>query len=108
MKEVGNSSGCDNSLCGGGRSTMMAASIQDFRYGLRMLRKSPAFTFVAVVTLALGIGANTAIFSVADAFLVRPVSVSDPNRLVMVMELPPGHAAVENWNLVAPGNFEDW
>src|SRR5215469_1569250 len=88
----------------------METLVQDLRYGLRMLRKSPAFTTVAVITLALGIGANTAIFSVADAFLLRPVSVSDPDRLVMVMELSPnqniGEAA--SWSTVAPGNFEDW
>src|SRR5215472_15589016 len=87
----------------------METLIQDLRYGLRMLRKSPAFTTVAVITLALGIGANTAIFSVADAFLLRPVSVSDADRLVMVMEVSPGQNVAEtSWNTVAPANFEDW
>src|SRR5215472_10818145 len=88
----------------------METLIQDLRYGLRMLRKSPAFTTVAVITLALGIGANTAIFSVADAFLLRPVSVSDADRLVMVMEVSPGQNVAEtaSWNTVATGNFEDW
>ena len=84
----------------------MTTLFQDLRYGVRMLGKSPAFTLVAIITLALGIGANTAIFSVADAFLLRPVSFEDTDRLVMVMELSPGQMG--DWNTVAPGNFEDW
>jgi putative ABC transport system permease protein len=84
----------------------MSTLFQDVRYGLRMLRKSPAFTLVAMITLALGVGANTAIFSVADAFLLRPVTFPDTDRLVMVMELSPGQTS--DWNKVAPGNLEDW
>ncbi len=70
----------------------METLLQDIRYGLRMLRKNPVFTLVAVVTLALGIGANTAIFSVVDAPLLRPVSFPDTDHMVMVMELSEGPA----------------
>jgi putative ABC transport system permease protein len=62
---------------------------QDVRFGLRVLRKTPAFTAVAVVTLALGIGANTAIFTVIDAVLLRPLPCPDPGRVVWVTELMP-------------------
>jgi putative ABC transport system permease protein len=84
----------------------MGNLLQDLRYGLRMLLKSPGYTAIAMITLALGIGANTAIFSVADAFLLRPVSFPDVDRLVMVLGRAPGVSW--GWNSVSAADYEDW
>jgi putative ABC transport system permease protein len=79
---------------------------RDFRYALRMLQRSPGFTAVAVLTLALGIGANTAIFSVINAVLLRPLPYHDPHNLVMVWESNSQHPNPHN--TVSPPNFLDW
>lgn len=82
----------------------MGAFLQDLRYGIRMLAKSPGFTAVAVLTLALGIGANTSIFSVVNAVLLRPLPFRDSGRLMVLSETNERQPHVS----VSYPNFFDW
>src|SRR5215471_15675603 len=77
----------------------MRTLIQDLRYGVRMLMKNPGFTLVAVITLGLGIGANTAIFTLLDKVLIRPLPVERPDQLVTFVEDAGGEPAVFSYPL---------
>lgn len=82
----------------------MTNLVMDIRYGFRMLAKNPAFTAVAVLTLALGIGANAAIFSFVDGVLLKPLPYPHPERIVRVLEKPPSGGR----NGISTLNFLDW
>ena len=73
-------------LCRDARGTRWIENLlQDFRYGVRLCAKNPSFTIAAVLSLALGVGANTAIFTLLDATILKPLSVEEPNRLIELL-----------------------
>jgi putative ABC transport system permease protein len=84
----------------------MQQLIQDLRYAVRGLIKKPGFTFIAVMTLALGIGANSAIFSAINALLLKPLPIPNQDRVVAIWEKNPSRGI--NHNEVAFANYLDW
>src|SRR2546423_1667302 len=90
----------------GRRLPLVDTTLQDLRYGIRTLRKYPAYSAVAIATLAIGIGAGTAVFSVVGAVLLRPLPYRNPGALVRIFETNP----LRNWtrNIAAPANWADW
>ena len=87
----------------------MRTFMSDFRYGLRVLFRTPSFAIAVVAVLSLGIGATTAIFSIVNTVLLRPLPFEDPDRLVRLFHVPPQNAfpGMATFS-VSPANFYDW
>src|SRR5579863_805784 len=87
------------------RATYLAALMQDARFAVRTLAKTPTFTAAAVLTIALGIGAATSIFTVVDRIVLRPLPFPNSERVVMLCETSP---QVEHYCVASPANVADW
>src|ERR671931_2958677 len=82
--------------------------VNDLKFAFRQLLKNPGFTAVAVLTLALGIGANTAIFSVINAVVLRPLPFPDADRLVMIQTIHESEGRSQRWEAVFDPDFKEW
>ena len=87
------------------RPALLEDSVRDLRHGVRVLRRAPGFTAAALVTLALGIGATSAIFSVVRTVMLEPLPYHEPDRIVAVWETNRGGTSR---NVIAPANFVAW
>src|SRR3984893_14541266 len=87
---------------------MLSTLLQDTAFALRQLRKNPGRTLIAMSVLALGLGANAAIFSVVNALLLQPLPYKDPDRLVQLFERDVIGIGEPPYNPVAPANYLDW
>jgi predicted permease len=106
LKQVERAANHEPLVLGSAKSSLLGDLQQDIRYGLRVLAKNPAITVIAVLALALGIGANTAIFSVVNAILLRPLPYEKPDQLVMIWE-EATHLGFPK-DTVTPANFLDY
>jgi putative ABC transport system permease protein len=106
MVEVGGIEQVKEEVRAGRTGFALETLLQDIRYGLRSLLKKPGFTLTAVIALALGIGANTAIFSVINGVLLRSLAYADPDRIVTLWEKSLTGGNQEN--VISPANFLDW
>src|SRR5688572_26795186 len=80
--------------------------LRDFRHALRQLVRNPAFALVSITAIALGIGVNTALFSIVNAVILQPLPYAEPERLVMVWETRPDRGVMSN--VVSNANYLDW
>jgi putative ABC transport system permease protein len=108
MVEVGGIEQVKEEVRAGRTGFAIETFFQDIRYGMRSLLKKPGFTFTAVIALALGIGANTAIFSVINGVLLRSLSYTNPDRILMLWEQSVTSEIARLQNVVSPANFLDW
>src|SRR6202051_2550608 len=82
--------------------------VRDLKYGVRTLWRSPSFSIVSVLVMALGIGTTTSLFTIVRAVLLRPLPFRDPGRLMMLYEHYRQNAGGDGFNAVAPGDYRDW